>query len=335
MNKNRWRAIFLLIASIFAPAIAFAHVGYVVDQAAQERAMGADSAFLLNALHEYKAIALVFIASVLFIAACLLIHRYRKVKAIIRKIQDRGAEYAELIPWMLRLSIGIALIGAGTSNVFISPSLNGFPAFAFIQTLLGFLILLGFLLSPALIVAAILFVWALVKTRYMLGNLDFLAVCITLLALARSRPGLDHLLGIPFFPKISSLKNYAPLILRLGIGGAMIYLALEEKILNPHMAALVVEKFHLTNILPISPALWVLGTGAVEIMIGSALLFGFYTRFVSAIAFIVLSLSFFYFGEGVYAHITLFGILSVLFVTGAGKMSADEKLFSFAHSKQG
>lgn len=54
---------------------------------------------------------------------------------------------------------------------------------------------------------------------------------------------------------------------------------------------------------------------------------GLFTRVSAGIAFIVLSLSFFYFGEDVSSHITLFGILSVLFVTQGGAWSLDKKLF--------
>jgi uncharacterized membrane protein YphA (DoxX/SURF4 family) len=53
------------------------------------------------------------------------------------------------------------------------------------------------------------------------------------------------------------------------------------------------------------------------------LFLGFKTRLISVIAFVVLSLSFFYFGEEVYSHVTLFSVLSVLFVTGGGKLIID------------
>jgi uncharacterized membrane protein YphA (DoxX/SURF4 family) len=68
----------------------------------------------------------------------------------------------------------------------------------------------------------------------------------------------------------------------------------------------------------------VLSAGAVECLVGILLVLGFKTRLISAIAFAILTLSFFFFGEDVYSHITLFGILSVLFVSGAGKMSVDK-----------
>ena len=72
--------------------------------------------------------------------------------------------------------------------------------------------------------------------------------------------------------------------------------------------------------------MWVLSTGIIEFIIGLTLVLGAYTRLASAIAFAVLSLSFFYFGEDVASHITLFGILSVLFITQGGKVSVDRKI---------
>jgi uncharacterized membrane protein YphA (DoxX/SURF4 family) len=71
--------------------------------------------------------------------------------------------------------------------------------------------------------------------------------------------------------------------------------------------------------------MWVFSAGIIEVLIGLALVAGFYTRLSSAIAFVVLSMSFFYFGEDVSSHITLFGILAVLFITRGGIWSLDCK----------
>jgi uncharacterized membrane protein YphA (DoxX/SURF4 family) len=233
----------------------------------------------------------------------------------------------ELLPWMLRLSLGIALIGSGTARAFISPILSDFPQFSFIQILLGFLLLIGFLLPLATLGTITLFIFALSHNIFLIGNADFLAAGIALLILANGKPGLDDLLGISFLSQFKKFRSYVPLVLRIGIGGAMIYLAVYEKFLQPHASALVVDYFNLKSVLPVSTALWVLGTGTIELIIGSALLLGFRTRIASAIAFIVLTLSFFYFGEDVYSHITLFGVLSLLFVTGGGKMSLDNGIY--------
>ena len=106
----------------------------------------------------------------------------------------------------------------------------------------------------------------------------------------------------------------------------MIYLALYEKIFNPNLSELIVRGFDLQSVVPVSVEMWILSAGLIEFAIGLLLIIGMFTRIVSAIAFIVLSLSFFYFGEDVASHITLFGILAVLFITEGGKVSIDKLL---------
>ena len=69
--------------------------------------------------------------------------------------------------------------------------------------------------------------------------------------------------------------------------------------------------------------MWVLGAGLVELLVGFFLVIGFYTRLVAVIAFLVLSLSFFFFKEAVFSHVTLFGILSLILINGAGYLSID------------
>ena len=106
----------------------------------------------------------------------------------------------------------------------------------------------------------------------------------------------------------------------------MIYLALYEKILNPHLSADVVKLFELSSVIPVSPEMWILSTGLIEFFIGLMLLIGFETRLFSIIAFSVLSLTFFFFKEAVYPHVTLFGTLSILIITGGSNYSIDHFL---------
>lgn len=105
----------------------------------------------------------------------------------------------------------------------------------------------------------------------------------------------------------------------------MMFLAIYEKLLNPHASEIIVRDFNLTSVFPASPEMWILGAGIVEFIIGAMLVLGWYTRLSSAIAFAVLSLSFFYFGEEVSSHIMLFGTLSVLYITRGGSWSIDCK----------
>lgn len=252
-----------------------------------------------------------------------------------RNIQEsiRGttATYANLIPWMLRLGLGIALIGAGASGVLISPAFSPYPSLAIWQSVLGFFFLLGFLLGPTVLISVGLYLFLLTQDFYALGNLEFLGAAVALGALAARRPGLDDIFKIPFWTPWKKLAGWLPLILRLTFGGAMIFLGLYEKILNPHLSAAVVADFHLTEVIPVSVPLWVLGAGLTEIGLGLLLALGWGTRLTSVITFFVLSLSFFYFGEDVFAHVILFAVLSILFLTGGGRFSLDN---FYEHRKQ-
>lgn len=316
--------IFLVLISIFSAVKAEAHVRYLMDEETAEEFSGTNFEFLLNAIRDPKNIALMLWTIAFAVVVIVAFSRIKFLKKKVKSITDKADSYLVFTPWMLRLSLGIALIGSGTAFNLISPALYGYDAFSTIQILLGFLIMAGLFVIPATIIAIGVFAYALFQDFYILGNLDFLAVAVALLVLDNERPGLDDLLDMPKISPFSRFKKYVPLILRFGIGGAMIFLALYEKIFNPNLSELIVIGFDLQSIVPVSVEMWVLSTGIIELLIGLALLLGLFTRITSSIAFVVLSLSFFYFGEDVSSHITLFGILSVLFVTGGGKLSLDD-----------
>ncbi len=322
MKKTFWSLVIGYLSLVPRPAAA--HVGYVLSREEFARQSGTNWTFLLEPLNHATDVLIIVgtlcAAAVLYFGAL----RIKKLVSKFNQITKKAESYHDLVPWMLRLGLGIALIGAGLNNSIISPVLSGFPEFREFEILLGFFLLLGFLTAPALWLTIGLFLSALFREPYILGNAEFLAAAIALIILAERRPGLDDLIDIPFFAPLTIAKKYAPFILRLGIGGAMTYLAIYEKFLNPQASALVVVKTHLTSVVPVSPNLWVLGAGLVEVAIGLALIAGFKTRLFAVLAFAVLSLSFFYFGEDVYSHITLFSVLSAVFVYGGGKLSIDE-----------
>jgi uncharacterized membrane protein YphA (DoxX/SURF4 family) len=295
--------------------VSLAHVGYVVSESERERFAGADFDFLLRALKDPINVLLIFLTIAFVLLIYFLLKRSKLFMSYVARIEEKAESYYELIPWMLRLGLGIAFIGAGVAKVLISPILPISPPFPFLEILLGFFLLLGFLLTPTILISIILFLFALSKNFYLLGNLEIFSSLIALLILSQPKPGLDDLLGIPSFSFLKPFKNFVPLILRIGIGGAMMFLAVYEKFLNLHLSEIVVHNYHLTSIIPVSPEMWVLSAGIIEFLVGLFLFLGFKTRLTSAIAFVVLSLSFFYFGEEVYSHVTLFSVLSVLFVT--------------------
>jgi uncharacterized membrane protein YphA (DoxX/SURF4 family) len=305
---------FVLVGLSLFFQVSLAHVGYVVSESERERFAGIDFDFLLRALKNPINVLLMFLTIAFVLLIYFLLKRSKLFMSYVDRIEEKAESYYELISWMLRLGLGIAFIGAGVAKVLISPVLPIFPPLPFLQILLGFFFLLGFLLTPTILLSIILYFLALSKNFYLLGNLEILASLIALLILSQPKPGLDDLLGIPSFSFLKSFKDFVPLILRIGIGGAMMFLAVYEKFLNPHLSEIVVHNYHLTSIIPVSPEMWVLSAGIIEFLVGLFLFLGFKTRLASAIAFVVLSLSFFYFGEEVYSHVTLFSVLSVLFV---------------------
>lgn len=297
-----------------------AHISYVTNAAEQNEYYGSNWDFFVPVLTNPGYLVLMLLTTQLAVILYLFINHNLYLQKKIRTIQISALSYSDLIGWICRLSLGIGLIGAATENSLISPSLPGHPEFATIQTIIGFLLLSGFLLPIAFLGTIIVYGIGLSQAPYLLGNLDLLSLALIGLIAGNKRPGLDDLLKICFFSPFKSLKTSLPLIIRLGLGGAMTFLAIYEKFLNPMLSEFVVKKYSLQSFIPVSSAMWVFSVGAIEAILGILIIVGLRTRLISAIAFLVLSSTFFYFQESVTAHVTLFGSLSVLFITGSGQV---------------
>lgn len=311
----------IFLFGLLFPYITQAHVGYVIDEADRVLHAGPDMPFLLSALKDPINSMLMLGTIVLCGVVFWVCEKSDWVQKHVTTIQNHTKTYGEYIPWMLRLSLGIALLGAGTSSALVSPLLSANDLISLAQIILGFLILSGFLVGFATLASIALYITALFSTSYIFGNLDFLGIAFAILLLADSRPGIDDIFGFPFIASLSKWKQYAPVVVRMGIGFAMTYLAIYEKFLNPDISELVINKFNMTAGIPVSPAMWVLSAGLIELAVGLLLIIGWRPRLVSAIAFLVLTSSFFFFKEAVYSHITLFGSLSVIFASGGKKMN--------------
>jgi uncharacterized membrane protein YphA (DoxX/SURF4 family) len=77
----------------------------------------------------------------------------------------------------------------------------------------------------------------------------------------------------------------------------------------------------------VSAGLWVVGAAVVESGLGIVILAGVLTRASAIVAFAVLTLALFGLPDDpVIAHVGLFGLTSVLVVTGGGRWSVDALL---------
>ncbi len=315
--------ILLSILSFFTTK-AYAHVGYVVGQEDFSHNLGSDTAYFFSPLSNKNDLIMICATLVGVFVLYFLAWKIKAIRNRIIALRARLDTYTEYAPWILRLSLGIALIGASVAHVLISPVLH-VGAFAGIELVTGFALLAGFLVVPSALIALVLYVVALSHSFYIVGNMEVAAALLSLLILGSMRPGLDDLLAIPHI-KTDRFKKYVPLLLRLGIGGALVFLSLYEKVLNPHVSELVVQKYALDSIIPVGAAMWIFAVGMIELAVGLFILIGFQTRLITAVAFVVLMTTFFFFKEEVYSHVTLFGVLSALFITGAGPWSLDSLL---------
>lgn len=250
--------------------------------------------------------------------------------------------YQPYLPWMLRLSLGLPLVGAGFAGYLFSPSVQ--TTLRLPQIVIGFLLLFGFASRYVAVAglvtysAVLVLAWPvpLLAVEYVGG---FLAIVVA----GSGQPSADGLLrrlrvtdgtvldalgvgGDPFgkwADKLSAGDWIGP-ILRLSIGFQFVYLGVTQKLMKPEQAAEVVTKYDLQQVVPVAPEVWVAGAGLTEAAVGLLLLAGVYTRATAAVAFVLFTTTLFGLPDDpVLAHISLFGLTSALLVTGSGKFSID------------
>lgn len=300
-----------------------AHGSDFLSEQEQVAFSGPDFAFILKPFTDGWNLA-IFGAVLAFIAALVFAgHKLPFIKERVRYFRGRARTYQEFIPWILRFSVGMTLIGAGSQAVLISPVAPHQPMFATLQTVLGFLFIAGLALTPTTLCALALAIGALILHPALLENFEIITALIAFLLLGQAKPGVDDLLGLAMHDFGEIVRRFIPLLLRLGLGVSLIYVAIVEKIINPHIFGAIVEHFNITSYIPLSTEMWVVSIALTEILLGLTLLAGLHTRIISVVTFICLSWSFFIFGDEVYAHVTVFGTLFVLMITGGGILSLD------------
>lgn len=264
----------------------------------------------------------------------------------IEVLQETLSGYGDLVPWMLRLAMGLPLIGAGFAGYFFSPVV-AVEGTRLIQILLGFLLLFGLATRASAFAGLGLYVAALLSDTTMLLAFEYVAGFSALILLGGGRPSADHMLSrvaategtiysridpverfaSRFRDRVAPLERLVPTILRVGTGLTFMYLGVSEKLLDPGRAALVVQKYDLTGLVPVSEGAWILGAGALEFAVGALFVAGLLTRGTAALAFLVLTTTLFGLPDDpVLAHVTLFGLVSAIITMGAGPLSLDNLL---------
>ena len=327
-----------------------AHVTYVTPDAGPPLGLGDLIARLLERPGE---IALLAIGAVAILGLLLADLRFRPGSALRSALVARADSYLGLTPWMLRLSLGLPLLGAGVLQYAFAPDvrMDGFPYL--LLTVLGFCLLLGLASRLAAAGLVVIGTIAVILQPRLIEVIEMPAIALAIVLVGSGIPSVDDLLaaaraaatkarnlpaalgsGEPVAAEESLLgEQIAPrrdllaLIIRSGLGLSLLAAGLSEKLLDPGRATLAVEKYQLTSVVPVSEWLWIAGAGLTESALGAMILIGAWTRISALLAFGVLSLTLFALPDDpVLAHVTLFGSCSVLIVTGAGRWSVDAVL---------
>lgn len=310
------------------------HVGYVTDEEASRDPIG----FLLNALSDPITLLLLGGGAVVVLGLLAAWARVRPLEPQRERFVRRAQSYRQYVPWMLRLAIGLVVIGAGLGRALFVPNvpLAGWPYL--LLTALGFLLLLGLAVRPVALLGLAAYGVALVLDPRLIAIFDVAGGLAAVAVVGPGAPSLDDLLRASF-PRapgrepatgtVSEARydDLVPLLVRLGLGGALAASGIVDKLLIYEQALAAVDKYGLTRVVPVSPELWVVGAAAVETALGIAILLGVRTRFCAVLGFAVLTLAVFALPDDpVIAHVGLFGLASVLVVLGGGRWSVDALL---------
>ncbi|MFC5134438.1 MULTISPECIES: DoxX family protein [Haloferacaceae] len=337
-----------LTAVLLAVAVrpSAAHVDYVTEEDGDPL----DAvAFLVEVLSDpFNAAA--FAGSGLVVVAG--ITAYLWVRPTIRDVvvlRETLVEYGDLVPWMLRLSIGLPLVGAGFQGYLFAPTLTfdtaASPLLRVLFIGIGFCVLFGLATRIVSAIGLLTFAWVLlVVDPGVVIAMEYVPVLLALLVVGGGRPSADDmLLAVASTPgtyygrvdpvhhlkaflddSMAPLREYVPTLLRAGMGVTFVYLGLIEKLADPGRGLLVVEKYDLTAVVPVDPGLWVVGAGVAEIAVGLALVAGFFTRGAAAVSFVLFTTTLFGLPDDpVLAHVALFGLASAVFTLGSGPLSFD------------
>ena len=349
MRRAMWQALVSVAVLCQGVGAASAHVKYVTDGDGPETGVGE---FFAAALGDPLHLVLLAAGGIGAAAVAGGYLRYATrlpdVQVGIRTLRS----YRPYLGWMLRLSIGLPLVGAGFAGYYFSPSV---PAeLRLLQVLLGFGLLFGLATRLVAVAGLVAYLAGLViNFPELLLASEFIGGFLGILVVGPGQPSADMLLrrvavtdgtllsrfrGAPTPGKLLNraglTHEFAPILIRLGLGLNFAYLGVSQKWLQPGGGLAVVEQYGLTGVVPVSPELWVFGAGLVELGIGILFLAGCFTRGAAVAGFVVLTMTLFGLPDDpVLAHVTLFGLTSALMITGSGRYSLDETLVPWLHRR--
>lgn len=235
-------------------------------------------------------------------------------------------------PLSIRVAISTSLLASALTGSFLGPelSLSLLPFAQLMQIALiviSLMILVGWLTELAAGAALIIFtIGFFVFGAYLATYLNYLAELVVLLLFGMRQWSVDQLI-FGQLGRFKKLRHYEPTIIRVGYGLALIYAAVNIKLIHPLLTETVVTQYHLTQfhwLFPSDPVLVTLGGALAEITIGLFIILAFQIRLTVLISLFYITLSLLYFREAVWPHLMLYGISISLFLNGGGRLTLDD-----------
>ena len=239
-----------------------------------------------------------------------------------------------LVPWIPRLlgiHLGVALLALAATGAFMTPANDhldgaGGNALLLVEAALGIWLVTGFNLRPAaVLVLGLGPALALVAGPTALGECANLAAVAAFLVVVP--PGPDAFGAAR--PTRAQLR-LALLLLRLGVGTALVVLAFSEKLTNPGMAIDTLQHYPALDVfslvgIHVSPETFVAIAGATELLFGLLVISGAFPQVAVLVAMVPFNATLLLFGQTeMVGHLPVYGVFLALLVYGSSVDTARE-----------
>lgn len=241
------------------------------------------------------------------------------------KLLERFARFA---PTVLGIHLGIALLVAALVGLLFVPSLRiptdttlGFGLIT-VEAMCGLMILAGLATRAAAVLLALLGIAAMALAGFtfesILEQVHILGIAVFLFLVGRGPLSFDRIRGVR--PPLHGVEIPAAALtlIRVMLGFGIFYSALTEKLLNPALAASLLESRPYLNVVRfagVSDGQFAFLAGLTELAIGAVLMSPFVTRPVAAIGAVIFTASLPFFGwSELLGHLPFYGIMFLLFI---------------------
>ncbi|HET8570050.1 MAG TPA: hypothetical protein VFM93_13810 [Candidatus Limnocylindria bacterium] len=242
----------------------------------------------------------------------------RVVKAL-----ERWAEYA---PTALGIHVGVALVVASLLGYLFVPStalhMESDNAFGFmlltLEALCGGMLVAGLAARAAAAILALLGVVAMIPftIEAILEQVHFLGIALFVFLVGRGPFSFDRMRHAAPPVRSGAIPWIALGIARVAMGFGIFYNALTEKLLNPALAATILEERPFLNVFRaagVSDGQFVWLAGTVELMVGAVILSPWVTRPVMVVGAALFSVSLLLFGwRELLGHLPFYGLFLLL-----------------------